>query len=70
MLHHASLSIVNNEGEWNIIELLLENGADTDAKTESGLTARDIFFQKDYSYIEQYDNLVDRVAQQTQILIK
>jgi len=48
---------------------LLRNGAETEVGTESGLTARDIFFQKDYSYIEKYDNLVEKVFQQNQILV-
>lgn len=70
VLHSAVLWIVNDQGDWNIIELLLRNGVDTSAGTDNGLTARDIFFQKDYSYIEQYDNLVERVFQQVQILAK
>ena len=70
VLHSAALEIVNDRGDWSIIELLLESGANIDAETESELTARDIFLQKDYSYVEQYDNLVDKVLQQRQILAR
>jgi hypothetical protein len=73
VLHSAALEIVNDQGDWGIVEfLLLESRVNIDIKTESGLTARSIFFQKDYSYIEQYDNLVEQQVffQQEQVLIK
>ena len=70
VLHSAALWIVSDQGDWNIIEFLLESGADPDAETDNNLTTRDIFFQKDYSYIEQYDILVEKIFQQTKILVK
>ncbi|CAG8456256.1 916_t:CDS:2 [Cetraspora pellucida] len=61
--------LVRNGGNVNAADRH-ENGANTSIETDGGSTARDLFFRKDYSYIEQYDNLVEKVKQQTEILIK
>ena len=64
VLHSAASGIVNEKENWDIIEWLLERGADTEVKSGNGFSVRDIFFDKDWSYAENYDKLVEKFATQ------
>ncbi|KLL02735.1 MAG: tankyrase-2 [Mycoplasmataceae bacterium RV_VA103A] len=61
VLHSAASGIINEKEDWEVVELLLKEGAKTDVKADNGFTTRKVFLQKDYSYAEIYDKLIKKV---------
>ncbi len=48
---------------------MLEKGADIDVKTKSGLEVEDIFLKVDYSYVAQYEELIENNFLSSQIKV-
>lgn len=50
------------------MEWLLKRGAKIDIEWENDLSVRDVFFEKNWSYAEHYDKLVEEVKKKAKYL--
>ena len=60
VLHSAASGIIDTREDWKIIKWLLEKGANTKIKAENVYDIKDVFLQKDYSYVVHYEELVNK----------
>lgn len=63
ILHCAATGITEESEDWKLVEWLLGKGIDPYAKNKSGLSVRDLFYQKDWSYAKHYEELVSSLGE-------
>lgn len=65
VLHSAASGIVESVESWDIIEWLVKHGANLDIIDSHGQSVSDIFEQKDWSYRDHYERILESIATDT-----